>query len=92
MQERNTFAQDFEQQEKLTNDEYNKARFSVFQLTQQQHLSTVINPMCVKDCRDVDKQDQRLVFNRDELECVQNCINKYRMSQSLLIGSLALSE
>jgi len=60
-------------------DEFNKGRFQVMNLTNQTELNFTSYPICISDCVKDDRKDNR-VFTSEELKCTNNCINKYRTS------------
>jgi hypothetical protein len=72
--------------EEPTQSELEQVRFQVFHQTKQYELAQQIYPICASDCINRGDTKRKEVFLREELECANNCIQKYRTSMGILLS------
>ena len=73
-------------QEAPSTAELEQMRFQVFQQTKQYELTQQVYPICASDCVRGGDTQRKEVFVREELECANNCIQKYRSSMQILLS------
>jgi len=70
-------------------DEVDKLRYQLFYNTKETELLAAVYPTCLEDCLATyphPKKESSRVFQKDQLSCSMNCIQKYKHSFSLALA------
>ena len=51
-----------------------KVQFQIFLERKQKELFQSAYPKCVSECSGLDKNHEKLVYEKEELVCAQNCL------------------
>ena len=73
-----------------SDEDFERARFQIFHQTKTYELSQKLYPLCVSECVASNKTGKD-VFMTSELECANNCLNKYRQSLQMLISYVTMN-